>query len=64
MTIADAAPKTIDVPEKDRFDEAKLTEWMQANVAGFQPPLSYTKFAGGQSNPTFKISAPSGEYVG
>ena len=63
MTIADAAPKTIDVPEKDRFDEAKLTEWMQANVAGFQPPLSYTKFAGGQSNPTFKISAPSGDYV-
>ena len=63
MTIADAAPQTIEVPEKDRFDEAKLTAWMVANVEGFEPPLTYAKFAGGQSNPTFKISAPSGEYV-
>lgn len=63
MTIAEDAPQTIEVPEKDRFDEAKLTAWMVANVEGFEPPLSYAKFAGGQSNPTFKISAPSGEYV-
>jgi aminoglycoside phosphotransferase (APT) family kinase protein len=59
----DFSPQTIAVPEKDRLDEAKLTAWMEANVAGFQGPLRYSKFAGGQSNPTFKISAPSGDYV-
>ncbi|MDB5680544.1 MAG: aminoglycoside phosphotransferase, partial [Sphingomonas bacterium] len=55
----DDAPKTIEVAEKDRLDEAKLTAWMEANVEGFEGPLSYTKFAGGQSNPTFKIDAES-----
>lgn len=61
--ISDASPQTIAVPEKDRLDEPKLTDWMAANVDAFQGPLSYTKFAGGQSNPTFLIDAPSGHYV-
>ena len=52
------APKGADV-----LDEAKLTAWMEVNVDGFDGPLSQSKFAGGQSNPTYKISAPSGDYV-
>jgi aminoglycoside phosphotransferase (APT) family kinase protein len=59
----DAAPQTIAVPERDRLDEAKLTAWMEANVEGFIGPLTYSKFAGGQSNPTYRIDAPSGSYV-
>ena len=59
----DSAPQTIAVPEKDRLDEARLTAWMKANVAGFAGPLRYSKFSGGQSNPTFKIAALSGDYV-
>ena len=59
----DDAPKTIEVAEKDRLDLAALTGWMEANVAGFAGPLDYTKFAGGQSNPTYKLHAASGEYV-
>ena len=47
----------------DVLDEAKLTAWMEANVEGFEGPLTQHKFAGGQSNPTYKISAPSGNYV-
>ena len=47
----------------DRLDEARLTPWFEANVAGFQGPLSVSKFKGGQSNPTYKIDAPSGPYV-
>jgi len=47
----------------DRLDEAKLTPWFEANVAGFQGPLSVSKFKGGQSNPTYRIDAPSGPYV-
>ena len=53
----------IEVPDKDRLDEARLTEWMLANVEGFEGPLSYRKFAGGQSNPTYRIDSPSGAYV-
>lgn len=61
--MTDAAPQTIPVSEKDRLDEAKLTAWMEANVAGFVGPLTYAKFAGGQSNPTYRIDSPSGAYV-
>ncbi len=45
------------------LDEVKLAEYLSANVEGFAGPLTAEKFAGGQSNPTFKISAASGEYV-
>lgn len=54
---------TIAVEGVDRLDEAKLTAWMEANVEGFVGPLRQSKFAGGQSNPTYRIDAPSGSYV-
>ncbi len=54
---------TVEPEGADRLDEARLTEWMQANVAGFKGPLHLTKFKGGQSNPTYKIEAASGNYV-
>lgn len=59
----DDAPKTIEVDEKNALDLARLTAWMDANVEGFAGPLDYSKFAGGQSNPTYKLHAASGEYV-
>lgn len=54
---------TVEPEGADRLDEARLTEWMEANVAGFKGPLHLTKFKGGQSNPTYKIDATSGSYV-
>lgn len=36
---------------------------MQAHVPGFQSPITFEKFATGQSNPTFKLTAASGAYV-
>ena len=54
---------TIAAEGKDRLDEAALTAWMAANVAGFTGPLTYAKFAGGQSNPTYQLDSPSGRYV-
>ncbi len=47
----------------DALNEANLTAWMQDNVDGFEGPLEVFKFAGGQSNPTYKIIAKSGAYV-
>ena len=61
--MSDATPQTVAVAEKDRLDEAALAAWMTANVAGFAGPLTYAKFAGGQSNPTYRIDAASGSYV-
>lgn len=45
------------------LDEARLGEWLAANVAGFAGPIVVEKFAGGQSNPTYRIDAASGAYV-
>ncbi|MFX4914372.1 phosphotransferase, partial [Acinetobacter baumannii] len=36
---------------------------MNENVEGFAGPLSVEQFKGGQSNPTSKLTAKSGEYV-
>ena len=51
------------VAEKLRFDEAKLAEWMARNVAGYAGPLTVSQFAGGQSNPTYKLDTPTKSYV-
>src|SRR4051794_9338774 len=45
------------------LDEKALGNWLEANVEGFMPPFELTKFAWGQSNPTYKITAASGDYV-
>jgi aminoglycoside phosphotransferase (APT) family kinase protein len=47
----------------DILDAARLTDWMAANVEGFAGPITIAKFAGGQSNPTYRIDAASGSYV-
>lgn len=54
---------TIEVPEKDQLDLDRLTQWFDENVEGFSGPISYTKFKGGQSNPTYRIDTPETSYV-
>ncbi len=54
---------TVEPEGADRLDEGRLSEWMQANIEGFKGPLHLTKFKGGQSNPTYRIEAASGNYV-
>ena len=45
------------------LDESRLGAWLAAHVAGFEGLTSVGKFAGGQSNPTYRIDAASGAYV-
>ena len=45
------------------IDEKSLGAWLEANVEGFSGPFSLAKFPSGQSNPTYKIAAASGDYV-
>ncbi|MGH7087492.1 MAG: phosphotransferase family protein [Stellaceae bacterium] len=41
----------------------RLDTWLGAHVAGFEGPLSAERFPGGQSNPSYRLSAGSGDYV-
>ena len=45
------------------LDEAALASWLAANIAGFAGPLKISQFNGGQSNPTYRLSTPTANYV-
>jgi len=45
------------------IDEAALGAWLEANVEGFSGPFELSKFPSGQSNPTYRIRAASGDFV-
>jgi aminoglycoside phosphotransferase (APT) family kinase protein len=49
--------------QADELDLGRLADWGAANIAGFRGPLTATRFAGGQSNPTYRLTSPSGDYV-
>ncbi len=54
---------TRDVVDALRFDVAQLEAWMESHVESFQGPLEVRQFRGGQSNPTYMLTASSGRYV-
>ena len=41
----------------------RIERFLSDNVAGFRGPLAAERFAGGQSNPTYRLRAASGDYV-
>ncbi|MES0883389.1 phosphotransferase family protein [Roseibium sp. SCP14] len=45
------------------LDLNNLTAWLEKRLPGFRGPVRATKFNRGQSNPTFRLSAASGNYV-
>ncbi|MDR5750970.1 MULTISPECIES: phosphotransferase [unclassified Caballeronia] len=51
------------VNEQAGFDQHALAAWLAVHVAGFEGPLAIEQFAGGQSNPTFKLNTPARSYV-
>jgi aminoglycoside phosphotransferase (APT) family kinase protein len=51
------------VADRQRFDTEALAAWLSAHVEGFAGPLTVEQFAGGQSNPTFKLVTPQRTYV-
>ena len=61
--ITEANSGTTAVRAGYAFDEAALSGWMAANVAGFGGPLAVEQFKGGQSNPTYKLVTPGKSYV-
>jgi aminoglycoside phosphotransferase (APT) family kinase protein len=55
---------TMPVAERQRFDEAALLRYLSAHLEGFAGPLTVQQFRGGQSNPTYLVTAGDGaQYV-
>ena len=54
---------TREISERLRFDQRALVAWLETHVAGFVGPLQISQFKGGQSNPTYRLQAPSGDLV-
>jgi len=51
---------TMPVAQRQRFDEAALERHLRAHLPGFRGPLAVEQFRGGQSNPTFLLTAGDG----
>lgn len=45
------------------LDTDAAVAWLSDQMPGFSGPIELEKFAVGQSNPTFKMTSPSGSYV-
>ncbi|MFT5209885.1 MAG: aminoglycoside phosphotransferase (APT) family kinase protein [Flavobacterium sp.] len=48
---------TIEVQERHKIDIKSLQNYMSAHVSGFDGEIFLEEFAGGQSNPTYKVNA-------
>ncbi|HJW54175.1 MAG TPA: phosphotransferase family protein [Burkholderiaceae bacterium] len=51
------------VSERQKFDLGAMQEYMRGHIDGFSGELAVEQFKGGQSNPTFKLSAGGRCYV-
>ena len=51
------------VEERHRFDLARLDSWLRENVKGYSGRLEVEQFKGGQSNPTYRVSAGGKRYA-
>lgn len=51
---------TMPVTSEQRFDLAALERYLEAHVPGLHAPLAVRQFRGGQSNPTFLLTAADG----
>ena len=54
---------TMPVQERHQFDVERLQTFMEGNVEGYSGKLSVEEFAGGQSNPTYLLTAGENQYV-
>jgi aminoglycoside phosphotransferase (APT) family kinase protein len=53
----------VDVHDGHRFDVAALERYLAPRIPGFAPPVEVRQFLGGQSNPTYHLTAGDRQYV-
>ena len=61
--MSEAHTGTRPLSDKDGIDGTRLAAWMKSHVEGFDGELHVEKFKGGQSNPTFRLTAGERRYV-
>jgi aminoglycoside phosphotransferase (APT) family kinase protein len=54
---------TMPVQERHRFDPDALERYLRRHIEAFSGPLSVEQYRGGQSNPTFRLTAGGRRYV-
>src|SRR5215510_11048105 len=55
--------QTAEVREGHRFDAAALERYLRDHIDGFRGPIEVRQFRGGQSNPTYHLTAGGREFV-
>ena len=63
MSDTDTFSGTRPVAAEHAFDVDRLAEYMRAHVDGYSGELTVEQFKGGQSNPTFRLTAGGKNYV-
>ena len=51
------------VEERHRFDVTRLEQYLRSHIEAFSGPLEVEQFRGGQSNPTYRLTAGGHRYV-
>jgi aminoglycoside phosphotransferase (APT) family kinase protein len=51
------------MPPEPSIDVAALDAYLSRHIEGYRGPLSIEQFQGGQSNPTYRLTTPGGDYV-
>lgn len=59
----DSMSGTTPVREQHQFDVDALYEYLKGEIAGLTAPLEVEQFKGGQSNPTYKLTAGDRQFV-
>lgn len=54
---------TMPVPERHRIDAERLAAYLSERIPGFRAPVAIEQFRGGQSNPTYRLTAGGSRYV-
>ena len=54
---------TMPVPERHRIDPERLEAFLAERIPGFCGPVAIEQFRGGQSNPTYRLTAGGARYV-
>lgn len=63
MSSAARAAPAASPMARDAFDAVALCTWLEASLEGFHGPMRVEPFAGGQSNPTYKLVTAARSYV-
>jgi aminoglycoside phosphotransferase (APT) family kinase protein len=63
MSRAGTLSQTTDIRRGHEIDRDALEQFLVAHLPAFRGPLNIRQFEGGQSNPTYFLSTPGGDYV-